>query len=161
MKYPEDELYELIQAINPDAIINSSTVVAIRSSLRRLPPDSPLKYEIDIESVPDGPYYGPESIRYDKYDMTTYSETIPLVIPRHRYKRTWELIPALYTTYGFLVREEDIIQDSVRSDKGLRFTNQCILYEGTVRIVFDDGLILDDAIVDPELDGFKQEILNG
>lgn len=160
MKYPEDELYELVQAINPDAIINASTVYALRHTCRRLPAGSQHKYTIQIESHPGGPYYGPEDIRYDKYDMTTYSAAVPLELPRGKYKKTWELIPAIYDRYGFWVREEDIIQDSVRSDKGLRFTNQCILYEGTIRIVFDDDLDLEEAIIDADLNGFKQEVLD-
>lgn len=160
MKYPEDELYELIQAINPDAIINNTTVYALRDTCRRLPPGSQNKFTIEIESMPGGPYYGPESIRYDKYNMTEYSATVPLEIPRGKYKKTWQLIPVIYDRYGFMVREEDIIQDSVRVDKGLRFTNQCILYEGTIRIVFDDDLDLEEAIVDADLDGFKQEVLD-
>lgn len=160
MRYPEDELFELIQAVNPEAIINRHTVYALRKSCKRLPEGSPYKYTIQIESMPDGPYYGPEFIRYDKYDMTAYTAIVPLHLPRGKYKKTWELIPAIYEHYGFLVREEDIVQDDVRGDRGCRFTNQCILYEGAIRIIFDDDLDLDEAIVDAELDGFKQEVLN-
>ena len=159
MRYPEDELYELVQAVNPRAIVNRRTVKAIRRSQKRLPSTSQYRYSIRLESTPAGPYHGPETILYDKYDMTQYTQLHPLKIRRGQYKSTWDLIRAIYDYYGFLLRTEDIINDFVSPEKGIRLASLCILYEGTIRIVYDDIIYLEDVLTNTEPDGFKQEIL--
>ena len=159
MRYPEDELYELVQAVNPGAIVNRRTVKAIRRSQVRLPSTSQYRYSIRLESTPTGPYYGPETIFFDKYDMTRYSELHPLKIQRGRYQTTWELIRAIYDHYGFLLRQEDIVNDFISLDRGIRLAQLCILYEGTIRIVYDDIIYLEDVLTNTKLDGFEQEIL--
>lgn len=159
MRYPEDELYELVQAVNPGAIVNRRTVKAIRRSQQRLPSTSQYRYSIRLESTPAGPYYGPETIFYDKYDMTQYTKLHPLKIRKGQYKSTWELIRAIYDYYGFLLRTEDIINDFISPEKGIRLASLCILYEGTIRIVYDDIIYLEDILTNTELDGFIQEIL--
>lgn len=159
MRYPEDELYELVQAVNPRAIVNRRTVKAIRRSQKRLPSTSQYRYSIRLESTPTGPYRGPETIFYDKYNMTQYSQLHPLKLQQGRYKTTWELIRAIYDHYGFLLRTEDIINDFISPERGIRLATLCILYEGTIRIVFDDIIYLEDVLTNTELDGFKQEIL--
>ncbi len=161
MRYPEDELYHLIQAVNPRAIINRKTVKVDKTSLRRLPPTEQYKYEIRIDSVVTGPYYGPERIRYDRYDMTMYSSIYPLRIPRGKYKKTHELIKEIYDYYGFLLRIEDIVLEDISESMGVRLARLCILYEGVIKIVFIDEIELADAIQINVLDGFVQEILNG
>lgn len=161
MRYPEDELYHLIQANNPKAIINRKTVKAIKDSQRRLPPTEQYKYEIRIESVFTGPYYGPEYIHYDKYNMTMYSNIYPLKIPRGKYKKNYELIKPIYDHFGFLLRAEDIIAGDVNDSVGVVLSRHCILYEGIIKIVYDDELDLTKAILVDTLDGFVQEILHG
>lgn len=159
MRYPEDELYDLVQAVNPRAVINRKTVRAIRRSQKRLPPTSQYRYSIVLESMPGGPYVGPETVRYDKYNMTLYSQAHPLRLPKGKYTYTWDLIREIYDRYGFLLRTEDIINDFISPDRGLRLAQLCILYEGTIRIVFDDVIYLDEVLTNTELDGFIQEIL--
>lgn len=159
MRYPEDELYDLVQAVNPRAVINRKTVRAIRKSQKRLPNTSQYRYSIILESMPGGPYRGPETIFYDKYNMTQYSQLHPLRIPRGKYTKTWDLIRAIYDRYGFLLRTEDIINDFISPERGVRLATLCILYEGAIRIVYDDIIYLEDVLINTELDGFIQEIL--
>lgn len=161
MRYPEDELYHLIQVNNPKAIINRKTVKVAKESQVRLPPSEQYRYSIRIDSVIKGPYYGPEIIYYDKYDMTMYSSIFPLKIPRGKYRKTHELIKAIYDHYGFLLRIDDIVADDVSDSRGVRLARICILYEGIIKVVYDDDVDLTKAILVDALDGFAQEILHG
>lgn len=160
MNYPEDNLYRIIEANNKKARINRNTVVVRANSMRTDPKKEKYRTSITIDSLPKGPYYGPETVNYDKYDMTEYSKLYPLVIPRDAYTNTWELIPAIETQYGFKLRREDIVQGPPTPQRGLKIANLCILYEGIIRLVYEEDLDLEDVIIRSDLDGFKQEILD-
>ena len=60
-----------------------------------------------------------------------------------------------------MLRAEDIIAGDVSDSVGIVLSRHCILYEGIIKIIYDDELDLTKAILVDTLDGFVQEILHG
>ncbi|MGL5648895.1 MAG: hypothetical protein ACRDDY_13690 [Clostridium sp.] len=160
MNYPEDNLYKLVQLHNPDAIINHKTVYVVRDEVVRLPETEPFKYKAVLYSKAASIYYGTETIRYDKYDMTSYSNLYPLDIPNDVVLHGWDLIDAIEKRYGFRLRKEDVVNSRVTLQSGLKLANRCILYEGIIKVQYEEDIDLNDVIVNTVLDGFHLEIVN-